>query len=400
MSQPKVDLYDVLGVSKSASPDEIKKAFRKKAISLHPDKHGGDKEKEQEFKKVNEAYAVLSDVDKRAHYDKFGVIDDIPGGSGGGVDISEIFKGMFGGMGGPMGGDFSFVFMDGHGGGPVPGFSGMFPGDHPPPRSRAKHADCIEIPIDICDIYYGKTRKVEFEMLDLCSKCNGCGAQDPSHIIKCLGCGGQGSIHHQMGPFFVQSMTCTSCGGKGTTIKQNKTCLNCKGNKTVYTKRSFELKIPKGIPNNHELRMEDKGSYDERIKKNKDIVFRFRYDIKSPYDIDEDNNVVFTVNIPIEDLLAGFDKHITVYNEDICIKADHYVNPKKRIVVPGMGIANMRKGNAPSNLILNLKVEFGEGERLIKYADIIRKVLKKKDDGSEETPTNETSIKKIINLTS
>lgn len=385
------ELYDTLGVSKNASGDEIKKAFRKKAIECHPDKHAGNKEKEAEFKKINEAYSVLSDPEKRKIYDTFGKVDDGPGGHGpGGVDISDLFNGMFGAGGGPGGpGGFSFMFMNDEMAGGGPDFMQDFFGAS---SRRQKPSDMIEIPVDICDIYYGKVKKVEFEMLDQCNKCEGTGAADPSFVIKCMTCGGKGSMTQQVGPFFAQSVRCGSCGGTGTTIKNNKICQCCKGKKTVYSKRAFELKMPKGIPDGHETRMEGKGAFDERLGFNKDMIFKFRRDIKTPYSVDGDGNVTLTVPITLEELLIGFEKKIHVYNEAYVIKSDHYFNPDNPIRLDGMGIYNNRK-NRQMDLIIKFAVQYSDSERLVKYNDVLRKVIKK------ESHAVECDEKHVIHIT-
>lgn len=379
-------LYNTLGVSKSATPEEIKKAFRKKAIELHPDKHAGDKKKEEQFKEINEAYSVLSDPEKRKRYDQFGTIDNAGGMA---TDINDILKEMFGGgMMGGGGGTFS-VFMNGDDVGEDIFQSFFGGGGHPRQKLQA---DIVDVNIDICDIYYGKTSKVEFELLDLCGKCNGLGASDASGIIKCMTCNGQGSLTQQIGPFFMQTVKCGSCGGTGSSIKSSKVCQTCKGEKTVYNKKHFELKIPKGIANNYELKMDEKGSYDMRAKKHKDILFRFHYDIKYPYEIDRDNNVTYNLKISLEDILAGFEKSITLYNEEYKIKLDHYINPNEPIVIPHMGINK-------KNLIIKLQVEFGDSDRLVKYNDIMRKIFKRPKQESGVEKESSSTKNKVLNIT-
>jgi molecular chaperone DnaJ len=413
------ELYTVLGLDKNASTDEIKKAFRRKAVQCHPDKHPGDKAKEDEFKKINDAYSILSDADKRKRYDMFGVVDDMPGGGGGhGPDLSDIFAGMFGGGAMPGAQSFSFSFGgDGFPGGGMPGgmpggipediFERMFGGGGPggpggPPRGHRKPADIIEIGVDICDLYYGKTRKVEFEMVDLCNKCSGTGASDPSGVIKCMTCDGRGNVMQQLGPFMVQSGRCPNCGGKGTTVRSNKICGTCKGNRTHFVKRSFELKIPPGIPQAFEIRMEDKGSYDERIKCNKDMVFRFVYQIAEPYSI-QGTNVHITVPLTIEDVLAGFEKKVKIYNEEYTIRSDVYFNPQKPFVFPGLGLPTMDGPNGPNgpsgtagpskhgDLVVNFKVEFTDNEKLKKHNQVLRKMLKRGCDPLPEAASSATS---------
>jgi len=399
----KEDLYQTLGVEKGASPEDIKKAFRKKAIQCHPDKHPGDKSKEEEFKKINDAYMVLSDVDKRKRYDMFGEVDDMPGSMPPG-HMEDILKSVFGmDIGGGMpgnGGGFSFVFMgdDGPpmgmpGGGVFEQFFGG--GGHPGGGQPRRPIDVIEVPIDICDIYYGKTKKVDFELLDQCSKCNGTGASDPSGVINCMTCNGAGTVTQQMGPFFSHTVRCPNCGGQGNSIRSGKVCGCCKGQRTVYTKRAFELKIPKGIPNMFEIRMDEKGSYDERIRKNKDIVFRFRYNIPQMYALEpvqEQNEIYhhvhYQMSLTIEDVLAGFEKKVKIYNEDITIRCDHYFNPMTPFVIEGMGLPSMNRPNKQGNLIIDFRVEYTNNEKLKKHNDVFRKILKRPAVLPEVSETN------------
>lgn len=391
------ELYDVLKVSKNATQDEIKKSFRKLAMENHPDKNNGNKDSETQFKKINEAYNVLSDVEKRKQYDQFGVID----GQGGNpnMDLNDILKNMFGGgmsgMSGMSGmpgmsagpGGFSFVFNES--GGSESMFDGGFPFGDIHGNRKKKEADLIEIPIDICDIHYGNNKRVEFDLLDQCDKCNGSGAYDPSHIVSCISCNGQGNISQQIGPFFMQKITCPSCMGKGNIIK--KPCTGCKGEKTIYTKRVFELKIPKGIPNNHEIKMEKKGSFSLNTKQTKDMIFRFKYAIEEPYSIDEHMNVIYNINITIEELLAGFRKNIKLYRDNITIISDKYFNPSKNIYLKDKGLFNMKKHKI-SDLIFKFNIEFIDSERLTKYNEVLQKVLKKQNISNSHPDDSQTII--------
>lgn len=354
------DLYQTLGVSKDADADEIKKAFRKLAIANHPDKNPGDKEKEETFKKISTAYEILSNPEKKNMYDKHGVID---GQGGPPPDISEILKNVFGGAGG---GGFSFVFQQG---GMEDPFAHMF-GDmfH---RQR-QQIDLIDVEVDICDLYYGKSKKVEFELLELCAKCEGSGASDPSQIMKCITCKGQGHILHQMGPF-LQKMSCPSCAGNGSCIK--KPCGVCQGKKTVFNKKIIELKLPKGVPNDHTVTMHKKGSYDPNTKQVKDMIFKFKHKIVEPYQLDGDMNVIYNIKITIEELLGGFSKKIKLYNEEISISSNRYFNPNHPMTIKEKGLFNMKK-NKHSDLHLKFNIEFIESEKLVKYKEVFHKIFK------------------------
>lgn len=378
------NLYEILNVTKTSSTDDIKKAFKKLAIKYHPDKCLNENDKheyEAKFKEINQAYSVLSDAEKRKHYDQFGVIDDIPQGpTMGGMSMDDILKDIFGGGGGfEQGGtSFSFMFMDGmgniqHGGTGFPHhpMSHMFGGTAKPMKKQ----DTIEVQIDINDIYYGQTKKVEFEMLDKCEGCNGTGAQDASHILKCITCNGNGIINQQVGPFFTQMLSCPSCAGQGTTVQHNKHCHKCKGKKIIYSKKVFELKLPKGIPNLYEVVMEGKGAYNQEAKCNNDIRFRFVYNIKEPYHLEENKIVHFNLNITLEELLGGFRKEIEIYKEKIVLNSEHYFNPTKSLVLHGMGLYDM-KSEIQRDLHIHFNIIYTDNERFKKYADVIKKVLK------------------------
>jgi molecular chaperone DnaJ len=383
-------LYDILGVSKTASNDEIKKAFKKQAMMYHPDKTRNDepeerKQKEEQFKKINEAYSVLTDEQKRKRYDMYGTYDEQAE-----ISVPDILKDLFGGgmMGGmPGGGDFSFVFMDG-GGGPM-GMGGspfdMFFGN----RGKRQKEDVIEIPITLTELRNGIMKKVEFEALDLCDTCMGKGAEDPHDIIKCLGCNGMGFQERQMNPMFIQRQQCTSCMGKGEMIKQNKECKKCKGNKVAYYKKSYDLKIPAGVPPNYIYKMEGKGSYDQNTNQKGNLILVFKHDIPSQFHIDYNtNNITVHQTIKFEELLTGFVRKINIYNEVITIYSKGYFNPSKRTVVKGKGIPFFKKENK-GDLIVTYEIDYPDEEKIRKYNEVFLCMFKKQ---VLETPTCETAI--------
>lgn len=243
----KRDYYEVLGVAKGASDDELKKAFRKLAKQYHPDLHPNDKECEAKFKEVNEAYEVLSDPDKRAKYDQFGFAGVDPSygaGAGGG-----------GGFGGGFGGfDFSDIF-DGF-------FGGGFGGRQANPNAPRKGADIsINVTISFMEACKGKKTEVKLNRQEKCSECNGSGAAPGTSAQTCSECRGTGqvTVMQRMGGFgSIQSKhPCSKCGGKGKVISTP--CTKCSGSGKVRKPFTKEIEIPAGIDDGQTFRVQGMG---------------------------------------------------------------------------------------------------------------------------------------------
>lgn len=367
------NLYEVLGVSKGASSEEIKKAFRKSAMKYHPDKAKADDDKtkldnEDKFKELNEAYQVLSDPDKKHQYDTFGTVDSAAQQQQH-TNLNEMFAEMFGGG------------MPGFGGGMPSGAGGfkMFFGNQGGPggHDQGNH-DVIEVKVSLTDIYKGVTKKVSYEVLDKCDTCHGTGAKSSSDVVRCLTCGGNGSVAQQVGPFMMQQ-GCPSCAGRGQVIKQGRECLFCKGKQIMYYTRTFDLRIPQGVPNGHHHRMESKGSYDINQQKHNDMVLIFVHDIDKKYTIDYmKNNVHVDIDVKLEDLLCGHVKHLQIYDETIMLTNKHYFNPSKQVIIENKGLPVFKRKEYGS-LILHFNVKYpDEDEKFTKYHSIFLSMFKKK----------------------
>lgn len=368
-------LYDILGVSKTATQEDVKKAYRKLAMKYHPDKCLDADEKlknEAKFKEIQEAYGVLSDEGKRQMYDTFGTVTDLPEQPS---SVDDLLNGMFGGMGGAMGGGgFSFVFSHGSGGGPSP----MFDINNLFQETKRKAQDIVEVKVDVNDIYYGKAKNIELELLDLCNICNGLGVQDPAHLVKCMTCQGKGKMQQHIPPFFVQEVQCPSCHGEGTTVQHNKHCPKCKGGKTIYSKKHYELKLPKGLPHGYEVLLENKGGYNSQFKTFNDIKFKFVHDIKEPYFLEDNMTVHVKIQLTLEEVLIGFKKEVPLYDEKITIESNHYFDPSKPLIIAEKGMYDM-KAEKQRDLLIDFVVSYGENKRLVKYNDVLRKILKKEN---------------------
>ena len=246
----KRDYYEVLGVDKSASDDEIKKAYRKKAKEYHPDLHPGDKEAEDKFKEANEAYEVLSDPDKKSKYDRFGHAGVDPnygaGGSGGG------FGGGFGGMDFDLGDLFGSFFGGGFGGG----------GRQANPNAPRRGSDTqARVTLSFEEAAKGCKRTVEFNRVEICPDCHGSGAASGTSPETCPECHGRGQVNvQQRTPFGViqTSKACSKCGGKGKVIKTP--CQKCHGKGAVAKKVNVEVNIPAGIDDRQVLNVRGEGN--------------------------------------------------------------------------------------------------------------------------------------------
>ena len=253
MADNKRDYYEVLGVEKSASADEIKKAYRKKAKQYHPDLNPGDKEAEAKFKEANEAYEVLSDDQKKARYDQFGHagVDPNYGAGGGG------FGGGFGGFGDDIDlGDIFSSFFGGGGG----GFGGGGRRANPNAPRRGEDLQST-VTISFEEAAKGCKRKVDVNRVDVCPDCNGSGAQKGTSPTTCPECHGTGQVTaQQRTPFGViqTQRACTRCGGKGKIIENP--CQKCRGRGRVSKHSTLEVNIPAGIDDRQILNVRGEGN--------------------------------------------------------------------------------------------------------------------------------------------
>ena len=232
----KQDYYAVLGVSRSASNEEIKKTYRRLAMQHHPDRNAGNKAAEEKIKVINEAYAVLSDPGKRSSYDRHGTVDAPPGGAGG-----------FGGFGDIFGDIFEDVF------------TGAGQGRRGPRTTRGSDL-AYNLTITLEEVVSGKETKIRIPRTEACEVCDGSGARDADAVKSCPTCKGAGQLRFQQG-FFTVSRTCHQCRGEGRIITER--CLACNGNGAIRRERTLSLKIPPGVDNASKLRLTGEGEAGE-----------------------------------------------------------------------------------------------------------------------------------------
>lgn len=242
MADKKNDYYEVLGVEKTASADEIKRAYRKKAMQYHPDRNPGDKLAEERFKEVGEAYEVLSDEEKRARYDQYGFQGVDPNFNPGG------FGGGFGGFGGF--GDFGDIISDIFGGGRSASASNS-------PRRGENIGARLELTFE--EAAFGASKEVTVQRIESCTACNGTGSAD-GQVETCDTCRGTGQVRTTqsfMGMTMQSSTVCPKCGGKGKLIKNP--CSTCKGKGKVRRSRKVTVKVPAGVDSGQSVRVRGEG---------------------------------------------------------------------------------------------------------------------------------------------
>jgi len=242
------DYYDILGVSRSATPEEIKKAYRKRALQYHPDRNPGDPDAERKFKEISDAYGVLGDEQKRATYDRYGEEGlqgrgGFPGGGAGGYSSMEealrTFMGAFGG---------ESTFED---------MFGFFGGDGADAGRRQQGASKrLTVAISFAEAVVGIEKEVTLNNYVLCDACNGRRTTSSQGVKRCSRCGGAGQVFEQRG-FFSMSMTCSQCHGEGQTIVDP--CPKCQGEGRVKSKRKVHFRIPAGIDTGMRLKLSGYG---------------------------------------------------------------------------------------------------------------------------------------------
>ncbi len=277
----KRDYYDVLGITKSSSKDEIKKAYRKLALKFHPDKTKGDKASEEKFKEASEAYHVLSDDKRKANYDQFG---------------HAAFQGS-GGQGGFGNFDFSSSFSD-----IFEDFFGDFEVGGSSRRSSNRGNDLrYDLSISLEDAYKGLERNIKYTTYKKCSDCSGSGAAKGSKPIKCNYCSGRGKVRTNQG-FFTIQQTCPQCSGYGETI--GKPCNSCSGNGKVQSNENVTVKIPKGVDDGTRIRLSGKGEAGTKGGSNGDLYLFVSVDNHSVFKRSEEN-LYYELPITFSDAALG-----------------------------------------------------------------------------------------------
>ena len=342
----KRDYYEVLGITKGASDDEIKSAYRKLVKKYHPDLNKDNvKEAEEKMKEVNEAYAVLSDSEKKAKYDQFGHAAFEQGAGGGqyyggfdGADFGDIFSTIFGGSG--FGGSFS-------------GFGGGSQRRNPNGPSRGRDLE-YNMTITFEEAAKGVKKDINIPIEEDCPTCNGTGAKEGTKPETCKTCNGTGQVRSSaLGGMFQTMTTCPTCGGKGTVVKEP--CANCRGKGRVTKNRKITINIPAGIDNGQTISMRGAGEGGKKGGSSGDLyvtvtVKPHKQFIRRGYDLYLEMNIPFTV------AALGGEIEVPTLDETVKYTVPEGTQPNTTFRLRGLGITKINT-SIRGDLLVKVNVE-------------------------------------------
>lgn len=333
----KRDYYEVLGVSKGASDDEIKKAFRSLAKKYHPDMHPGDKEAEEKFKEAQEAYAILSDAEKRRQYDQFGHAAFDGAGGAGGFD----FSGM------DMGDIFGDIFGDFFGGGRRRANDGPMKGQNLRTSVRITFEEAV----------FGCEKEIEMVLKDECGVCHGTGAKPGTSPETCQKCGGKGKIVYTQQSFFgtVQNVqTCPECNGSGKVVKEK--CQSCYGTGYISSKKKIQVSIPAGIDNGQSVRIREKGEPGTNGGPRGDLLVEVVVS-RHPSLTRQDMNIFSTSKISYAQAALGGEIRIGTVDGDVVYEVKPGTQTGTRIRLKGKGVPSLRNKSVRGDQYVDLVVQ-------------------------------------------
>lgn len=346
----KRDYYEVLGVSKNATPEELKKAYRKLALKYHPDKNPGDKAAEEKFKEAAEAYDVLNDPDKRAKYDQWGH-NMGPSGFGGGGGASGFHA-----SGMSMEDIFS-QFGDIFGGGSFGGFRQYGSNSGGARRRRqAKGSDLrIKVKLTLKEIAEGVTKKLKIPRYVQCQHCNGTGAKDGTAFTTCAHCHGSGVIEQVQQTFLgpmSSTATCPDCNGEGKTITQK--CTYCNGEGIVKQEEVVEFSIPAGVTDGMTLSLKGKGNAARHGGVNGDLLVVIE-EIPDPELIRDGNDLIYNLMLDFPTAALGGSVEIPTVNGRARVKIPAGTQPGKVLRLRGKGLPST-EGYGTGDELVNIMV--------------------------------------------
>lgn len=369
------DFYEILGVDRTASSDEIKRAYRKMAMKYHPDRNKGDAQAEEKFKEVSEAYSVLSDEQKRQRYDQFGTADEMPGGGFGGgfgFDLSDALR----------------VFMNGGF-----GFEDFFSGGQKGSPGRGKDLQ-VKIPLTLEEIALGVEKKIKLKIRKACSNCGGSGAKPGSPPKTCGTCHGQGrvkQVSRSLFGVFENVQVCPTCGGSGKVISDP--CGACAGTGLVDGEEILRIKIPAGVASGNYMRMRGQGNHGPAGGARGDVIIIF--DEKDhPYFERRGDDVVYVLQLDFPTAVLGGEIIVPTLGGKTKLKIPAGIQSGKTLRLRGKGIPH-REGYGNGDLLVFVQIHTPE-----KVSRKVRDLVEQLRKSEELTPPGQDDdgfIKKMKN---
>lgn len=338
----KRDYYEVLGVSKNATKEEIKKAYRQQALKYHPDKNPGDRKAEENFKEAAAAYEVLSNDEKRARYDRYGHegLGGMGNGFGGaGMTVEDIFA------------SFGDIFGDAFG-----GFGGFGASRRSGGRRVNKGSNLrVKVKLTLREIATGTEKKIKVNKYSPCNTCGGSGAADPNSVTNCSTCHGSGHVTRVTNTILGQMQTssvCPSCGGEGKTITRK--CSACYGEGIVQKEEIIKINIPAGVGKGMQMTLSGKGNAARRGGVNGDLLVVIDEE-DNPELIREGNDLIYNLYVSIPDAILGNQVEVPTVDSKVKIKIEPGTQPGKILRLRGKGLPEVN-GYGRGDLLVNVNV--------------------------------------------
>ena len=383
MAENKRDYYEVLGVDRGADEATIKKAYRQLAKKYHPDMNPGDKEAEKKFKEASEAYAVLSDTEKRRQYDQFGHAAFEQGGGG---------AGGFGGFdfnGGDMGDIFGDIFGDLFGG-------GRSRRTNNGPMKGANVRTAVRITFE--EAVFGCEKQLDLNLKDECTTCHGTGAKPGTSPETCPKCGGKGQIVYTQQSLFgtVRNVqTCPDCNGSGKVVKEK--CTDCHGSGYITNRKKIAVTIPAGIDNGQSIRIREKGEPGVNGGPRGDLLVEVQVE-RHPIFQRQDMNIYSTAPITFAQAALGGQIHITTVDGDMTYDIKPGTQTDTKISLKGKGVPSLRSKNIRGDhyvtLVVQVPTKLNEEakEYLRKYDEAVNGKI---NEDKQEKPKKKSFMEKI-----
>ena len=339
----KRDYYEILDISKDASQDEIKKAYRKQALKYHPDKNPGDKQAEDNFKEAAEAYEVLRDPQKRSKYDRFGhsAFDGAGGFGGEGMSMDDIFSQF-----GDIFSNFGFGGFGGFGGGG--GSTGR--------RTVSKGSNLrVTVKLNLKEVANGVEKKIKVKKYHACDACGGNGAKNGTATSSCSTCHGSGHVTQVTNTFLGQMQTqstCPNCRGEGKMISEK--CEKCYGEGIIKSDEVISINIPAGVTEGMQLKMSGKGNAARRGGVNGDLIVMIKEE-QSKELVRDENDLIYNLYLSIPQAILGDAVEIPTIESRVKIKIDPGTQPGKILRLRGKGIPDVN-GYGRGDLLVNINV--------------------------------------------